>query len=177
LNINEFITPLPFRIQLIVSASNYALVLCGVLTTSVMIHLRDGGRMQLLVPFLLGFAALLMLFACLSRPAWGISKILATPSWTTMCAGITALAFALMYLLADKAGRFRWAQIIEPAGSSTLTCYLVPYFVYAIRSLSGLSLPDLLTTGAVGILKSIVLALLIIQVTGVLGRIGIKLKI
>jgi hypothetical protein len=59
----------------------------------------------------------------------------------------------------------------------TLTCYLVPYFVYALSALSGISLPDTLSTGAVGILKSILFALLIIQLTGLLGRLKIKLKI
>jgi len=177
LNINEFTSPLPFTVKLVVSASNYALVLCGVLATSVMIKLKEENKMQVLVPFLLGFAALLMLFGYLSRPAWGISKIQATPSWTAICAGITALVFAAMYLLADIAKYFRWAGIIEPAGSSTLTCYLVPYYVYAIRSLSGITLPEALTTGGVGILKSILFALLIIQLTGLLGRVGVKLKI
>jgi len=177
LNVNEFETPLPFSIKLVVSASNHALVLGGVLVTSVMIRLKEREKMQVLVPFLLGFAALLLLFGFLSRPAWGISKIMATPSWTAICAGITVLSFAAMYLLADKAGWFRWANIIEPAGSMTLTCYLVPYFVYAFRTLSGFSLPEVLTTGGIGILKSILFAILIIQITGLLGRIKIKLKI
>ncbi|MEN8201347.1 MAG: DUF5009 domain-containing protein [Bacteroidota bacterium] len=177
LNINEFKTPLSFSIKMVVSASTYFLVLCGVLASAMMIRLQEQKKMQLLIPFLLGFAALLMLFGFLSRPAWGISKIQATPSWTAICAGITALAFALMYLLADKAKYFRWAGIIEAAGSSTLTCYLVPYYVYAIRSLSGIILPGALTTGGIGILKSILFAILIIQLTGLMGRIGIKLKI
>ncbi|MEA3462199.1 MAG: twin-arginine translocase subunit TatC, partial [Bacteroidota bacterium] len=123
------------------------------------------------------FAAILMLFGYITRPVWGISKILATPSWTAICAAITALSFALMYLLADKAGKFRWADIIEPAGSMTLTCYLIPYFVYAFRTLSGITLPEALTTGGVGIVKSILFAILIIQITGLLGRLKIKLKI
>jgi predicted acyltransferase len=166
-----------FSIKLVVSASNHALVLCGVFVTSVMIRLKGQERMQYLVPFLLGFAALLMLFGYLTRPAWGISKILATPSWTAICAGITVLVFAAIYLLADKAGWFRWAGIIEPAGSMTLTCYLVPYYIYAFRTLSGLTLPDTLTTGTIGILKSILFAILIIQLTGLLGKVNIKLKI
>jgi len=177
LNINEFLSPLPFSIKLVVSGSNHALVLCGVLATSVMIRLQKLEKMQLLLPFLIGFAALLLAFGYLSRPEWGISKILATPSWTAICAGITALSFALFYLLSDKGGWHRWAGIIEPAGSMTLTCYLVPYFVYALSALSGISLPDTLSTGAVGILKSILFALLIIQLTGLLGRLKIKLKI
>lgn len=177
LNINEFKTPFPFSIKLVVSASNHALVLCGVLATSVMIRLQKLGKMPLLVPFLIAFAALLMAFGYLSRPFWGISKILATPSWTAICAGITALGFAGMYLLADKAGWHRWARIIEPAGSMTLTCYLVPYFVYAFWALSGFILPEAFTTGGIGILKSILFALVIIQITGLLGRLRIKLKI
>jgi len=177
LNINEFTSPLSFTIKLVVSASNHALVMGGVVVTSVMIHLKEKNRMQLLLPFLLGFAAILMLFGFLSRPVWGISKIMATPSWTAICAGITALSFAFMYLLADKAGKFRWADIIEPAGSMTLTCYLIPYFVYAFRNILSISLPDSLTTGGIGILKSILFSILIIQLTGLLGRLKIKLKI
>ncbi len=177
LNINEFITPFNFTIKLVVSASNHALVMGGVVVTAVMIRLKEQDRIKLLVPFLLGFAAILMLFGYLSRPAWGISKIMATPSWTAICAGITVLSFAGMYLLADKAGKFRWAGLIEPAGSMTLTCYLVPYFVYAFRNILSISLPESLTTGGIGILKSILFALLIIQLTGLLGRLKIKLKI
>ncbi len=177
LNINEFITPFNFTVKLVVSASNHALVMGGVLVTSVMIALKEREKMQLLVPFLMGFTALLMLFAFLTRPAWGISKIMATPSWTAICAGITALSFVVIYLLADRLNFFRWADPIKPAGTSTLTCYLVPYFVYAFGELSGITLPDALTTGWIGILKSLLLAILIIQITGLLGRLKIKLKI
>ena len=177
LNINEFITPFNITIKLVVSASNHALVMGGVVVTSMMIRLKEQDKMQLLVPFLLGFAAILMLFGFLTRPTWGISKIMATPSWTAICAGITVVSFAGMYLLADRAGKFRWANIIEPAGSMTLTCYLIPYFVYAFRNILSISLPESLTTGGIGILKSILFALLIIQITGLLGRLKIKLKI
>jgi len=177
LNINEFKTPFNFTIKLVVSASNHALVMGGIVITSVMIRLKETDRAQVLLPFLLTFAAILMLFGFLSRPVWGISKILATPSWTTICAAITALFFAMIYLVVDRAGKYRWANIIEPAGSMTLTCYLIPYFVYAFRTLSGFTLPDALTTGGVGILKSILFAILIIQITGLLGRLKIKLKI
>ncbi|MDF1576161.1 MAG: hypothetical protein P1P86_13315 [Bacteroidales bacterium] len=177
LNINEFRTPLPFSIKLVVSASNHALVMGGVLVTSVMIRLKEQERMQFLVPFLLGFSLLLLLFGYLSRPLWGISKILATPSWTSICAAITALSFGGLYLLTDQAGKFRWAALIEPAGSMTLTCYLVPYFVYAFRNILNIRLPESITTGGAGILKSILFAILIIQLTGLLGRLKIKLKI
>lgn len=177
LNINEFETPFSFKVKLVVSASNYASVMCGVLVTSILIWLKDNGRMIYLVPVLFGFAAILMIFGYLTRPAWGISKIMATPSWTAICAGITSISFAALYLLADKLGITRWADVIAPAGYSTLTCYLIPYYVYALGALSGLSMPDALNAGWVGIVKSIVFSILIIQLTGFLGKFRIRLKI
>ena len=83
----------------------------------------------------------------------------------------------MLYLVADKLKITRWANIIEPAGYSTLTCYLVPYFIYAFGALSGLHMPDGLTNGMVGILKSVVFAILIVQLTGLLGKINIRLRI
>lgn len=177
LNINEFETPFSFSIKLVVSASNHASVMCGVLVTSILIRLREKGLMNYVVPVLIGFAAILMIFGFLTRPAWGISKIMATPSWAAICAGITSISFAAFYLLADKLGITRWADVIAPAGYSTLTCYLIPYYVYALGALSGLSMPDALTAGWVGIVKSIVFSILIIQLTGLLGKIRIRLKI
>jgi heparan-alpha-glucosaminide N-acetyltransferase len=177
LNINEFTTPFPFRLTLIVSASNYACVMCGVLVTATMIRLEEKGRMGILVPLLAGFAALLLIFGFVTRPLWGISKIQATPSWTTICAAITALSYALLHLLADKLKITRWADPIRPAGDSTLTCYLVPYYLYAFAALTGLSLPGALTTGMAGILKSVIFSLLAVQLTGLLGRIRIRLRI
>jgi predicted acyltransferase len=177
MNVNEFLTPFSFSIKLVVSASNYASVMCGVLVTTLMIRFQEKGKMNYLVPMLLGFALVLMLFGFLTRPEWGISKIQATPSWTAISAGITAIGFALFYLLSDKLGITKWADVIKPAGYSTLTCYLIPYYIYAFRTIFGLVLPTALTAGGVGIIKSLVFSILIIQLTGLLGKINIRLKI
>jgi predicted acyltransferase len=177
LNINEFKTPFPFTIKLVVSASNYASVMLGVLTTSIMIRFQEKGMIKNLSFTLGGIAIVLIAFGFLTRPFWGISKILATPSWTAICAGISMLAFVALHLVADKLKLTRWADIISPAGYSTLTCYLVPYYIYALGALSGLSLPDALTTGWIGIIKTLVFSILTIQLTGLLGKAGIRLKI
>jgi len=177
LNINEFATPFEFKIRLVVSASNYASVMLGVLATTIMLRLQDKNKLELLLPALLLMAALLMIFGFVTRPQWGISKIMATPSWTTICAAITTLTFGLFFLLSDKWKLAGWAKIIEPAGTSTLTCYLVPYYVYAIGAMIGWRLPEALTGGGIGILKSILFGILIIQLTGLLAKIQIRLKI
>ena len=176
-NVNEFNPPFGFTIRLVVSASNYASVMTGVLVTSIMISLREKGRIELLVPVLAGIAAVLLFFGYSTRPLWGISKIMATPSWTAICAAISVLGFAILHVVCDRMNLTRWAVPIAPAGYATLTCYLVPYFVYPVAAMTGLHLPDFLTTGLVGIAKSLVFSLLIIALTGLLTRIGIRLKI
>ena len=177
LNVNEFVQLLGFDFQLVISASTHASVMLGVLTTVIYTHLAAKDQLKLLIPSLIGLAILLIAFGFASRPEWGISKIRATPSWTSICAGITMLAFVLLHFIADVKGQTRWAAFIAPAGSSTLTCYLMPYFAYAFVELLGWSLPAILTDGAIGLLKSTLFALLIIQVTGLLNRVQIGLKI
>ncbi|MDX2067186.1 MAG: DUF5009 domain-containing protein [Haliscomenobacter sp.] len=177
LNVNEFVRLLGFDFQLVISASNHASVMLGVLTTVIYSHLAAKDQLKWLVPSLIGVALLLIAFGFATRPEWGISKIRATPSWTAICAGISILAFVLLHYIADVKGQSKWANFIAPAGSSTLTCYLMPYFAYAIVALLGWSLPEVLTDGLLGLLKSALFAFLVIQFTGLLNRVQIGLKI
>jgi predicted acyltransferase len=177
LNVNEFVTPLGFNIRIVVGASNHASVMSGILVSVILIWLKEKDRLKYLLPLLVGLAGLFMLFGFITRPEWGISKIHGTPSWTAICAGISTFSFVLLYILADRLEITRWANIIAPAGKSTLTCYLVPYYIYPLFALIGFNLPAVLVTGMVGILKSLVFALLIIVLTGLLNRLHISLKI
>lgn len=177
LNINEFVSPFNFHLRLFVSASNYASVMSGMLVTVILIKLQEKERMKYLIPVLLGISILLILFGFITRPEWGISKIRATPSWTAICAGITTISFIILHIIADRLELTRWAGIISPAGKSTLTCYLVPYIVYPILALTNFQLPEVLVTGIIGLLKSLIFSLLIIWITGGLNRLKISLKI
>lgn len=124
------------------------------------------------------FAVLLLLFGYLSNPLWGISKIKATPSWTSICAAITIILFALMVYLTEILNQRKWYSFIKPAGTSTLTCYLLPYIHYALIGLLSIpQLPAILRTGALGLGKSLVYALIIVAVTGFLEKKKIRLKI
>ena len=80
--------------------------------------------------------------ALLTRPIWGISKVPGTPSWLMVCTGIGFLSFVILYYVVDIKKQKSWAKIIIPAGTATLTCYLIPYFTYPIRNLTGIELPD-----------------------------------
>jgi predicted acyltransferase len=127
---------------------------------------------------LIVMAIALFIFGFSTRPLWGISKIRATPSWTTICAAISILSFALLIFLIDRKGKENWFKMIKPAGTSTLTCYLLPYFHEAIFiSLIGIHLPLIMRTGVAGIIKSLLFALIIVLITGWLEKKRLRLKI
>lgn len=177
LNVLEFSPAFP-QLKLIISASNYSLVLWGVLASALFLKIPHKQNYPWIYTGILSMLALLLImYGFEVRPLGGISKIKATPSWTSICAGISFAAYAALFLIADKYRLTSWAKIIRPAGSMTLTCYLVPYVVYPVMSLIGLKWPAIISTGMAGLLKSLLFALAVIWITGLLGRIHIKLKI
>lgn len=179
LNVQEF-TGLPRQlpaIRLVVSASNHALVMSGIVASVFYKALNSSGKINLYISVLLILAAISLLFGFAVRPEWGISKIHATPSWTAICAGISYTFFAGMYWLADISGKTHWATFMMPAGRSTLTCYLVPYIIYPTLGPLIMLIPAFMTGGIVGLIKSLLFALLVVWITGWLEKINIRLKI
>lgn len=116
-------------------------------------------------------------FGLATRPLWEISKIRATPSWTAICIGISAISFAFIVFLVDIKGIRSWYNLIKPAGVSTLTCYLIPYVHIALLQMIEYRLPVELRTGAVGLTKSFIFSLIIIQIVALLQKRGIRLKL
>lgn len=106
-----------------------------------------------------------------------ISKILATPSWVLICTGITLLVFVPIYWIADVQKKTSWAAIVRPAGTNTLLCYLLPYFAYAIADASHIVLPDAVTRGGIGLIKTLAFALLMVSAAGWLENLRIKIKL
>lgn len=128
-----------------------------------------------LIYVLAGFAFLIAGFA--ARNFFIISKIHATPTWIFLCCGIAFIFFALVYWVVDLKGKNDWFSPIKPAGTSTLTCYLIPYLYYSLADLSGIALPGFLKYGLAGLVKSLIYAFIVIGITAALGKINIKLKI
>jgi predicted acyltransferase len=179
LNIQQEIKPFAGfpDIKIIIPASNYVLVSCGLLASVLYIKFNNYGMTRSFLVFMGFLAMAFIVFGILARPEWGIKKIGGTPSWSTICAGIGFASFGILYILADILNIRKWASIIGPAGRSTLTCYLVPYFYYGVYAIIGYSLPLFLRTGYIGIIKSLLFALLIVTITGGLEKLKIKLKI
>ncbi|WP_353719530.1 DUF5009 domain-containing protein [Dyadobacter sp. 676] len=174
----DFLDPVKKYVWIVGSGSMPAFVMGGVVAS--VIYRNNASRnaigaAYLVVLVVLGSICLAYGFG--TRPFWGISKIRATPAWVGICTGISFITFAFLFWLIDLKKIKNWADVIKPAGTATLTCYLIPYIWYAVITLAGISLPMALRTGAVGLVKSACFSMLVILLTGAVNRIGIKLKI
>ena len=165
------------QLRFMVSPSFHASVMTGVVASLFYLRYGKTGKTIEFMSIIIGLGIIFVAYALLTRPVWGISKLGATPSWTTVCAGISLIIFAILYYISDIRNQRKWASVIKPAGTATLTCYLIPYFYYPVMMLTGIFLPGFLKTGPIGIVKSLLFAFLIVQITGLLGKIYIRLKV
>ncbi len=149
----------------------------GILSTLFLQKLKAVSATAKFIPYALLVAAVLILAGFFSRNFFIISKNLATPPWIFICSGIAIFIFVAIHYLVDLKDKEHWFSIIKAGGTSTLTCYLIPYFWYDFAEIYKLDLPEGLKFGFVGIIKSIVFALLIIFITNMLGKVKIRLKI
>jgi heparan-alpha-glucosaminide N-acetyltransferase len=111
----------------------------------------------------------------------GINKIAATPTWCLWSAALACAAWMVLYLIIDVAGLRRWTIVVRPAGANPL----VAYFLHpiAVELISVLGLHDRLlgyhssADPYVVVGGSLVMALLVCLMTGVLGRLGFAVRL
>ena len=156
--------------------TGHALGLSGMAASMLMRHapLRRGQRLILLF-VLIGLVMLALGFV--THRYWIISKIQATPPWLFFCTAIFFPLLAFLHWLVDIRGRGNWFSLIAPAGTATLTCYLIPYVWYPLRSMLGFHFPWSWYHGTGGLLLSLGYALLVVQVVRLLLRLHVKVKI
>ena len=150
-----------------------AFTFTGVLATLLLERFYTSTKKLKLTYIYMGLGVAMLILGLLLRHHFIISKIYATPTWVFICCGIAFITYAIIYWLVDLQQKAQWFSIIKPAGTSTLTCYLIPYVVYFIP----VALPVSLTFGVVGLIKSLLFGFLVIGITFLLGKIGLKLKI
>ena len=126
---------------------------------------------------LAGFVAagVLALLALLTHQGWIYSKNLSTLPW---CLFVSAVAVALYTVLRflEKRGLTGWALPLSPAGTATLTVYMLPYLYTSLWYFFDMTPPAWLY-GWVGVAKSALLSVTCIFLTWCLGKRGIKLKV
>lgn len=118
----------------------------------------------------------LLIIGLVSHHFWIVSKISGTPTWIFYVMSIAVALYATLRWMVthNLTGWFRW---IRPAGTATLTTYLIPYVFYGFADVTGYVLPDWFTHGFMGIINCLCFAFVVIGVCGILERLHIKLKI
>lgn len=167
----------PFNRLIPDNGCHHAFTMTGVLATLLIQHqaLRMNLKRRLII--LLSIGGALVILGWLSNHFWIISKIQATPPWLFYCAGITLIFYVFIYWLTDIKGKTSWFKIIGPAGTATLTCYLIPYLLYTIIYMTGFKFPDFLLVSPVGLLKCLSISFVTIGIATLLDKVGVKLKI
>lgn len=171
---HSFISIIPSPI---IGGTLAGLTMGGVLTSWLFRYFRKRDENVKMTMLFVGFAALLIVASIVTRPYWKLAKLGATPAWLFLCSAFTLLAFIVIYWIADVNKKANWFNIIRPAGTDTLLCYLIPYFLIALFRITHFHLPDPFITGGVGLIKSLLLALLCVFITRMLNRGGVKLKL
>jgi heparan-alpha-glucosaminide N-acetyltransferase len=150
-----------------------------VMTTVYYKRMSDAGKAKQGLMVLACFIPVLIVAGFALRPFGGIAKLGDTPSWILICTGISVASLIVLAYVTDIQNKQNWWRLIKPAGTITLTCYLLPDIHIAIIKLLGpaVRVPLFFRTGGVGILKSLVFAFLIVLLTGVLEKKKIKLSV
>ena len=91
-----------------------------------------------------------------------------------MCIRDRALYTLLRYL--ERRDWTGWFKPISPAGTATLTVYMMPYLYYALWVAFSPAVPSWLA-GGFGLVKCALFSLLCIATAWLLGKAGLKLKI
>jgi heparan-alpha-glucosaminide N-acetyltransferase len=158
--------------------SSVALTMFGVVTSVLYAWLFAKDKTKQLWAIFTIAGILLITGGLLIRPyAEGISKIRSTPAWVFICSGITLLAFEFFIWLVDVKGKVNYFKIIRPAGTSTLTCYLMPYFQVYLLLLFDVEYPDIFNTGIIGLMRSMATAFILIWLVGLMEKKRLRLKI
>ncbi|NQV75623.1 MAG: DUF5009 domain-containing protein [Bacteroidetes bacterium] len=153
------------------------LTMGGVLASHIFRKYVKKGAPVKLTMFFLSASLILILLSVLTRPYWGLAKLGATPAWLFLSSALTLIAFTIIYWIADVWKKADSFKLIKPAGTDTLLCYLLPYFIYAVYKWTGFEFPEILSNGFLGILKSFSLAILCVFITRGLNVSGLRLKI
>ena len=153
--------------------TGHALCISGMAASMLMTHFVQRGQALRLTGLFVAIGLLMLLLGLWAHHYWIISKIQATPTWLFFC---LAIYFPLLVLIHWLVGQRRlW--LIAPAGTATLTCYLLPYIWYPLRWQVDWHLPWSWYNGLSGLLLSLFFALMVIQVVRLMQRIGWTIRI
>jgi len=105
----------------------------------------------------------------------GISKDHGTPTWCLYSAAACVVIFLVLFWVADVKRSTGWAWFVYPAGSNTLTTYLLPWAFYSVPFVGRIFAfgPE----GWVGVVRAFVFTAFILALSAVATRLRIRLQL
>ncbi|TKK64152.1 DUF5009 domain-containing protein [Ilyomonas limi] len=173
----NWLQPVHRFVWIVGSGSMPAFTMAGVAVSVLYSTVAGKNRDALFWSLLIAFGVFNIIIGFGTRPLDGISKIHDTPSWVGICTGIAILVFALMIYIVDIKEQTNWYKAIRPAGTSTLTCYLIPYILYSFYELFHFHFMPFLNEGIGGFIRSFATAFIVIWIAGWLEKKSIRIKV
>ena len=158
------------------NASSHLLVMSGVMFSAY--HLKYTIRQPLAkrASYAVSLAVICAIIGAISHQLFITSKLIGTLPWIFFTLSIDIV----LYIILDTIITFGHANALsclKPAGTATLTCYMIPYILYPFISISigwdwSYAIP-----APFGIVKCIAFSALCIAITWIISKAGVKLKI
>ena len=158
------------------NASSHLLVMSGVLFSGIYLkHIEHlAWSRQAVSTLLLGVGCFVL--ALFFHRLFIVSKLIGTLPWIFYTLSIDLVLYVALDGLVAK-GMSGWLDGLRPAGTATLTCYMIPYLLYPLISLSigwgwSSAIPE-----PFGILKCVAFSAVCIFLTWLLGKLSVCLKV
>jgi predicted acyltransferase len=158
-----------------------AVTMAGCLLGTILRRDSDVTTPRARLSWALTFAAGLLLAGFVTDTFEGINKIAATPTWSLWCAGLTCLAWVVLYLLVDVSGVRAWSVPVRAAGANALVAYFLHPIILGLVSFTGFgstvlaykqsSDPYMVIGG------SVAMAAFVCAAAGLLGRLGLRMRL
>ena len=158
-----------------------AIALAGCLLGSILRRDSDVTTPRERTSWTLTFALGLFVAGLFADTFEGINKIGATPTWCLWSASLAGLLWLALYLIIDVRGWRAWTMVVRPAGANPLIAYFLHPIVTTGLSLAGLWGPVLgykdSESAGVVVAGSLVMALSVCALTGLLARAGLRVRL
>ncbi len=157
------------------NGAHHALAMGGIILSVVSAEYAPSWSRKACIGVSLAVAAALIGAGFFAHRYFIASKNLATLPWVLWVMAPCVVLYTLLRMLEDK-GWTGWFRLIKPAGTATLTTYMIPYLLTGFCSMTGLNLWGRFS-GWVGVLYCLAYVALVLGIAALLGRFRIRLKI
>ena len=158
------------------NGSHHLLVMSGVCFTVLMSRLSEkGSSIQLKAGLVI--AVVMAAMSLITNVFWIFNKLSATLPWVFMAVAASAALYTIFAKFHTTRAMRGFFTIIKPAGTATLTVYMVPSLMYVLGNVLGIECPEWSKGAGIGLINCLCFSLLCIVVGGLMERCKLKLKV